>query len=79
VRLSWAMFLLSLCAAAVFAQSDRGTVTGTVMDPGGAVIANAAIQAKSAATGVVFPTQSTAMGNFTIPQLPVGEYNLPVR
>jgi len=30
-------------ALSIFAQSDRGTITGTISDPAGAVIANAAI------------------------------------
>ena len=31
--------LLLLTALAAFAQSDRGTITGTISDPAGAVIA----------------------------------------
>ena len=30
-----------LCAVAAFAQGDRGTITGTVSDPTGAVVPNA--------------------------------------
>ena len=41
-------------AGAVFAQSDRGTITGTVSDPAGALLPNAPIQAKNTATGVVY-------------------------
>ena len=43
--------LMLLTAVAAFAQSDRGTITGTISDPAGAVIANAAIEAKNVATG----------------------------
>ncbi len=35
------------------AQSDRGTITGTVADPAGAVIANAAIELKNSETGLI--------------------------
>jgi hypothetical protein len=51
MRLLFATLFLFLCVGAVFAQSDRGTITGTVTDPGGAVIASASIEAKSLATG----------------------------
>ena len=37
---------LSFLAGAAFAQGDRGTITGTVSDPAGAVVASAAIEAK---------------------------------
>ncbi len=36
-----------------FAQTDRGTITGTVSDATGAVIPGAAIEAKNVATGTV--------------------------
>ena len=65
-------------AAAAFAQSDRGTVTGTVTDPAGAVVAGANIEAKNTETGVLFQVASTDTGNFTIPQLPAGVYEVSV-
>jgi hypothetical protein len=69
------LFVLALIA---FAQSDRGTITGTISDPAGAVVANAAIEARNQATGVVYPAASTATGNYTILQLPVGTYEVSV-
>ena len=61
-----------------FAQSDRGTLTGTISDPAGAVIANAAIEAKNLATDAVYPAASSATGNYTVAQLPAGNYELTV-
>jgi hypothetical protein len=69
---------LLLLASAALAQSDRGTITGTVTDSTGAVIANAQIQAKQAETGALFPTVSTDTGNYTLVQLPVGPYEISV-
>src|ERR1700758_2810163 len=48
---------LGLIAAgfAVSAQRDRGTITGTVSDPAGAVVAGAAVEARNVATGAVYP------------------------
>jgi hypothetical protein len=60
------------------AQSDRGTVTGTVADPAGAVVANAPIEAKNTQTGAAFQAASSDTGNYTLPQLPVGAYEISV-
>jgi hypothetical protein len=60
------------------AQTDRGTITGTVTDPAGAVIAGANIQAKNVATGLTYPAASSATGNYTVAQLPAGTYDLTV-
>ena len=69
---------LTVFALALFAQTDRGTITGTISDPTGAVIANAAVEAKNVATGLVYAAASSATGNYTIPQLPAGTYDLSV-
>src|SRR5579871_4215739 len=63
---------------AAFAQSDRGTITGTISDPTGAVVANAAIEARNVATGAVYQAASSATGNYTIAQLPAGAYEMTV-
>jgi hypothetical protein len=70
--------LALLAITALFAQSDRGTITGTVADPAGAVVAGAAVEAKNVDTGVVFDTVTSATGNYTISNLPVGNYEVDV-
>ncbi len=67
---------LLLVATAAFAQSDRGTITGTISDPAGAVIPGATIEVKNIQTGAVYQAASTATGNYTLAQLPVGVYEL---
>ena len=42
-----AVFFLA-CAAMAWAQSDRGTITGTITDPSGAVLAGASVEARAA-------------------------------
>ncbi len=69
---------LLLSASAVFGQTALGTITGTVTDPSGAVIPNADITASNTANGQVYRAVSTDTGNYTIPQLPVGTYNLSI-
>src|SRR5580692_12832232 len=69
---------LSLCALAAFGQTDRGTITGTITDPAGAVVPNAPIEGKNVATGAVYAAAASGTGNYTIAQLPVGTYDLSV-
>jgi hypothetical protein len=69
------LFVLALVA---FAQSDRGTITGTVSDPAGAVVANAAIETRNLETGVVYPGATSSTGNYTLAQLPAGVYEVTV-
>ena len=59
------MFAVGIPSVAL-AQGDRGTITGTISDPGGAVVPNAAITAINTETGARFETVSTATGNYTI-------------
>jgi hypothetical protein len=67
-----------LLVSAAFAQTDRGTITGTVLDPTGAVIAGAMIEAKNAATNETYNAGSTGTGNYTLSNLPAGAYDLTV-
>src|SRR5690349_19508167 len=73
-----ACFTLCAFALSLGAQSDRGTITGTVSDPAGAVIASAAIEARNTATGAIYQAASSATGNYTIAQLPAGDYELSI-
>src|ERR1019366_8795077 len=75
VRLLW---LVLFTIGSAFAQSDRGTITGTVSDPARAVVAGAPIQAKNTETGVVYSAATSPTGNYTIVQLPAGTYELSV-
>src|SRR6202042_1041601 len=70
--------VLSFCALAAFAQTDRGIITGTISDPAGAVVPNAPVEAKNLATGAVYPAAASGTGNYTIAQLPVGTYEVTV-
>jgi len=69
---------LMLCAASLFAQSERGTITGTVRDASGAVIPGAKVLLTNTQTGVAFNAPSNADGEYTVPQLQVGTYTVRV-
>ena len=70
-------FLL-LTGSALQAQSDRGTITGTVQDPAGAVVPGATVGLLNTATGSAYQTVTTETGNYTLPSLPAGNYELTV-
>jgi hypothetical protein len=68
-----------VCSAAVtpvFGQGVNATITGTVTDPSGLVIAGAPIEARNVETGVRYTAATTNAGNYAISSLPVGTYAL---
>ena len=69
---------LLIWSFAAFAQTDRGTITGTVSDATGAVIPGATVEAKNTVTGLVYTAGSSETGNYTLPQLPAGTYEVAV-
>ncbi len=71
-----ALFLLS--ASAVFGQTGLATITGTITDQSGAPVANAPVEVRSSDTGTTFRGASSNTGNYTVTQLPVGDYELSV-
>ena len=71
--------LFSLAASLAFGQVGNGTITGVITDPAGAVIGGASVEARNADTGVVFPTVSTGTGDYTVPDLPIGNYTITVK
>ena len=76
---SLTIFVFVLVAAlGAFAQSDRGSITGTISDASDAVVAGAMVEAKNVDTGAVYRAATTNTGNYTIAQLPAGPYELSV-
>ena len=59
-------------------QVIKGSISGTVTDPQGAVVANAQVKAKNAETGQVSTTTSDNAGNFRLNLLSVGSYVVEV-
>jgi len=60
------------------AQSDRGTLTGAVADPAGALVPGAPLILRNTETGATYQTKTTETGNYTLPSLPAGNYELTV-
>lgn len=69
---------LSFCLLSLplFAQSDRATITGLVLDASGAAVPGASIIATNTQTSIKYATKTSDTGNFAIPQLPVGVYDV---
>ncbi len=68
--------LLLIGCLAVLAQLDRGALTGTITDPSGAVIPDARVTIKNTGTNGIYETRSNPAGQYTMPNLPVGGYEL---
>ncbi len=77
-RLSGFFVLLALLAIAGYAQTFRGAINGTVMDPSGAVVPGASVKATNNATGTTRSTVSTTEGQFAFQDLPLGDYKISV-
>src|SRR5947207_9238218 len=70
------LYALVIIALPLCAQSDRGLISGSIVDSSGAVVPRARITAIHAETNVSSATQSTEGGVYTIPALPAGTYRL---
>ncbi|MBO0861992.1 MAG: TonB-dependent receptor [Chloracidobacterium sp.] len=62
----------------VFAQTDRATVTGVVMDPNQSAVPDAKVILHSIATGTERSVQTNGAGVYTFSALPVGQYELSI-
>jgi len=63
---------------ALHAQTSRGTVTGTVLDPTGAVIGGAHVRLRGIDTGVRLSTESDDAGVYRFDAVDLGIYDLQV-
>src|SRR5256885_14549542 len=71
------LVLLSLGVAAN-AQTFRGAINGTVTDPSGSVVPNAAVKATEIATGIDHNGVTTSEGQFSFQDIPLGFYKVSV-
>jgi len=67
-----------LLTSAAFAQ-ESGSITGKILDTIGKPVSGASIQAKDAASGVLYKATSKATGEYTLDGLTAGAYELSVR
>jgi len=70
-----ALFVL-VAAGAALAQSDRGTIAGTVLDSSGGAVDKATITVTSTETGANYGATTGPTGGFRIPDVRVGTYDV---
>jgi hypothetical protein len=67
-----------LSAGAAFAQTDQGTISGSIRDSSGASIPGAKVTLTDTATGFVITETTDASGNYTATPLKLGTYTVKV-
>jgi len=77
-----AAVLLLLTLAAARSSKAQGasstTITGTVLDPSGAVVVNATVAIHNPVSSFERSTTTDSSGNFTLPNVPFNPYHLTV-
>ena len=70
--------LLAFSAITARAQSDRGSIAGTVLDSSGGAVANAKVSVTSTETGANYDAISGPTGGFRVQDVRVGTYDVSV-
>ena len=76
--LAIACLLMALNASALFAQTGRANLSGTVADTQGAVVPDATVTAVNVKTGIATPATSNGAGVYNILQVIPGVYDVQV-
>jgi hypothetical protein len=88
VFVKWNSLVRKICrvvfAAVVFSAAVAwaivgGSISGTVKDPSGRFVVDAAVTIHDASTGFSYATRTDGNGYFTLPVLPVGRYEMDVQ
>src|SRR3984885_12778098 len=77
----WGCILVALATCEIVgsplrAQETTASITGSVVDPGGAVINDATVTATDVERGTIYTTKTADGGLFTFAQLPIGTYDV---
>jgi len=71
--------VIGILSAALMWASVAGSISGTVKDPSGRVVANAEVTVKEVDTAISYQAHTNSKGYYTLPVLPVGRYELNVQ
>jgi hypothetical protein len=77
-RLAAALLCALAFALTAVAQSNKGTITGTITDPNGAVVKDAKVTVTNVATNEARDATTSDDGTYTIPALDPGVYRVTV-
>ena len=72
------LFTILLAGLPAVAQLDTGSISGTITDPSGSMVAKAQITATETATGTTYTTVSSNAGYYVLPSVRTGVYKLTI-
>ncbi len=72
----WAGVLILSAIPGSAQTSGTGALSGTILDPSGALVAGAQVKVVNQATGEIRTTVSQGSGNYIVPLLPPGSYRI---
>src|SRR5215831_5579919 len=75
MKFSAACLVYAALSSALIAQTNQGSIAGSVLDPSGALIDGAKMTATNVATRSVYTTESSG-GAYRFPALLVGKYDV---
>lgn len=75
-RTFFVLLVTLISAIAALAQSNKGTIVGTVKDPNDALVANAQIKVTNTKTGEVRTAETGDEGTYTVTNLEPGRYSV---
>jgi hypothetical protein len=71
-----ALLLLFTSSSSLQAQTQTGTITGTVTDSSGAILVGGSVTVTNEGTNVAQTTTTDVQGRYSVPDLPVGVYDI---
>src|SRR6266699_788682 len=74
-----AIGLLAMCGVALFSLdlfAQTANIVGTVKDPTGAVLPGVSMTVKNTGTGLTRQIVTNETGDYTVPLLPIGNYEI---
>jgi len=74
--LATTLLVLTRLAGVAHAQVEQGAITGRVFDESGGVMPGASVTVTETGTGVVRETLTNGAGQYTVPYLPIGTYEV---
>ena len=72
------LFFLTLITCSAWAQTFRGSIVGSVVDATGAAVPDATVVATNQGTGLTREATASSAGDFSMPDLPLGMYNVTI-
>jgi len=73
-----AVLLVLVTPQASLSQGITGSITGTVTDPSGAVVAGATVTVRDVDTNAIRAEKTSDAGTYTVTQLPPGHYSVKI-